>query len=131
MDKKIFIIEDDANILYGLQAKLRVEGFDVEISTGADVMEMIMLKLKYTRPDFIILDLLLPNNDGFEILKSIKADDEIKNSKIIIFSSLSDADSRNRGLSLGADQYIAKSELTIDELTEKIKRIISNQKRIK
>lgn len=130
MDKKIFIIEDDANILFGLQAKFRVEGFLVETNAGADKPEVLLTKIKEFKPDFIILDLMLPANDGFEIARVLKNDELTKHILVLVFTSLGDNDSRARGLEIGVDQYILKYEINLDELVQKIKKTIINREKM-
>ncbi len=129
MAKKIFIVEDDANLLYSLQAKLRIEGFEIEIDEGANKQE-IMKKIQKASPNYILLDLVLPQIDGFEIIKLIKADESLKNVPIFIFSNLSDNDSKARSMELGAEQFFIKSEFSVDESVTKIKNIIVNKNKI-
>ena len=129
MSKKIFIIEDDANLLYGLQAKLRIEGFDVEIDEGLDEQE-ILKKLQKTLPNYIILDLILPRIDGFEMIKAIKKDQTLNNIPIFIFSNLSDNDSKARSIDLGAEQFFIKNDFSVDEFVTKLKNIILNKSKI-
>lgn len=130
MNQKILIIEDDANILYSLEAKFSVEGFKVtSLSDGA--LNEIIDKIRSCRPDYIIMDLILPQVHGHEILAAIKADESISSIPIFVFSDLSDADSRTRGLSLGAERYFIKEEFSIDDFVAKVKKIISNKEKIK
>lgn len=125
--KKFFIIEDDANILYGLQAKFRIEGFDVEINDGTEEIEIIHSRLKLTKPDFVILDLLLPSVDGATLLKVLKSDEDLSNICIFTFSHLSEADSKKWTKMLGSDYYFIKNDFVIDEFVEKVKQIIINR----
>lgn len=127
-NKKILIIEDDANLLYGLQAKFRVAGFKVMIDEGADKIEA-MEKVKVSRPDYIVLDIILPKTDGFNLLAEIKADPAISKIPIFIFTNLSDSDSRRKGEKLGADFYLLKTELNLDEFVAKFQKIIENKER--
>lgn len=127
-NKKIFIIEDDANLLYSLLAKFRVEGFDVITDEGINKTE-IMEKIKVFRPDYIILDIILPKINGFQMLAEIKADQTISKIPIFIFTNLSDSDSRRKGKELGADFYLIKTELNIDEFVAKFKKIIGNKEK--
>ena len=128
-DKKILIIEDDANLLYGLQAKFRVEGFNVITDEGANKTEL-MDKIINFKPDYIILDIILPYINGFSFLAEIKADSSISKIPIFIFTNLSDDDSRRRGIELGADFYLVKAEMNLDEFVTKFKKIISNKERL-
>lgn len=125
-NKKILIIEDEANLLYGLQAKFRVAGFEVMTDEGSDKIEA-MEKIKAFKPDYIILDIILPRFDGFNLLAEIKADPEISMIPVFIFTNLSGADSRRRGQELGADFYLIKTEFNLDEFVAKFKKIINNR----
>lgn len=129
-NKKILIIEDDANLLYGLQAKFRVENFEVITDEGADKTEA-MEKIKALKPDYIILDIILPKINGFNMLSDIKADPAISKIPVFIFTNLSDSDSRQKGAALGADFYLIKDELNLDEFVAKFKKIIENKEKNK
>lgn len=129
-DKKILIIEDEANLLYGLQAKFKIAGFEVITDEGVDKTE-VMEKIIILKPDYIILDIILPRVDGFNLLAGIKADPEISPIPVFIFTNLSDEDSRRRGRSLGADFYLIKNELNLDEFVAKFEKIINNKEKLK
>ncbi len=125
--KKIFIIEDDANILYGLESQFAAADLDVEISEANEEIEELMSEIKDYDPDYIILDLILPKIDGFEVIKRIKGDDELNEKEIFIFTDLSDEDSRSRSLELGADYFFFKEEFDTFEFAEKVKKIVANK----
>lgn len=127
--KKIFIVEDDANILYGLEAQLTAADFEVEVSEADEEIEELMSKIKDFDPDYIILDVILPKVDGFEVIKKIKGDEELNEKEIFIFTDLSDEDSRSRSLELGADYFFFKEEFDIFEFAEKVKKIVHNKER--
>ena len=129
-NKKIFIIEDDANLLYGLESEFSADEFEVETATGDEEMEEMLDKIRDFDPDFIILDLILPKIDGFEIVKKLKGDDELSDKQVFIFTDLSDEDSRQRSLQLGADYVFFKEEFDTFEFAEKVKRIISTNEKI-
>lgn len=126
MNKKLFIIEDDITLLSSLQAKFSIEGFNVIVHNGATEVHEIIKLLKTAQPDLIILDLILPKVDGFELLGNIKATENINNIPVFVFSNLSDSDSKEKCKKLGADQYFVKSDFNIDQFIEKIKKIITN-----
>lgn len=128
-NQRIFIIEDDANILYGLEAEFTSADFEVETSEGDEELEEIFNRLEDFDPDFIILDLILPKLDGFDIIKKLKEDSELSEKQIFIFTDLSDKDSRERSLELGADYVFFKDEFDTFEFAEKVKRIVGNQKK--
>jgi DNA-binding response OmpR family regulator len=127
--KKIFIVEDDANILYGLEAQLTAADFEVEVSEADEEIEELMAKIKDFDPDYIILDVILPKVDGFEVVKRMKSDEELSEKEIFIFTDLSDEDSRSRSLELGADYFFFKEEFDTFEFAEKVKKIVRNQEK--
>lgn len=124
--KKIFIIEDDVNILYGLEGQFSSGDFELELSEGTEGLEEIMDRLREASPDYIILDLILPKIDGFDIIRKIKEDDELNDKEIFIFTDLSDEDSRQRSLELGADYFFFKEEFDTFQFAEKVKKIVAN-----
>lgn len=126
-EKKIFIIEDDANLLYGLESQFEADDFAVETATGDEELEELMQDMKDFSPDYIVLDLILPKIDGFEIIKKIKSDDELNDKQIFIFTDLSDEDSRQHSLELGADYVFFKEDFDTFEFAEKVKKIVANQ----
>ena len=130
MDKKIFVVEDDANILYSLEANFSAEGLDVQTSEGEEEIDELMDNIRDFHPDYLIIDVILPKLDGFEIIKKIKEDDELSELLIFIFSDISDEDSRGRSLEMGADYFFPKEEFDTYEFTEKVKKIMANQERL-
>ncbi|QQG52662.1 MAG: response regulator [Candidatus Falkowbacteria bacterium] len=127
--KKIFIIEDDANILYGLEAQFSNSGLEVEVSEAEEEAEELMDNLREFQPDFIVLDLILPKIDGFEIVKRLKSDEELGERQIFIFTDLSDEDSRQRSLEIGADYVFFKDDFDTFQFAEKVLKIIDNQEK--
>lgn len=127
--KKVFIIEDDANILYGLENQFTAADLDVEVSEADEDLEELIGKIKDYDPDYIVTDLILPKIDGFEVIKKLKEDEELREKEIFIFTDLSDEDSRSRSLELGADYVFFKEEFDTFEFAEKVKKIIANQEK--
>lgn len=129
--KKIYIIEDDANILYGMQAKFGVEGFETKINNGSALAVEIVNEIRDYKPDLIILDLILPRVDGFEVAKMLQADESLNQTPIFAFTSLSDNDSKERGLKLGINYYLLKTELSVDDVVAKVIKILKNKEKLK
>jgi DNA-binding response OmpR family regulator len=129
MNRKIFIIEDDINILTSLRAKLTVEGFSVIAEDGTGNITGLITKLRTSHPDYIILDLILPSIDGWDVVRMIKSDNELSHIPVLIFTNISDADSRTKGASLGIEYYFIKDDLIIDEFVDKVKKIILNREK--
>jgi len=130
MDKKIFIVEDDTNILYSLEANFSAEGLDVQTSEGEEEMDELLENIRDFEPDYLIIDVILPHLDGFEVIKKIKEDDELSDMPVFVFSDISDEDSRSRSLEIGADYFFPKDEFDTYEFTEKVKKIMANQERL-
>jgi len=130
MPKKAIIIEDDVNILYSLQSKFSVAGFEVEIDDGRLGDKEIVERIKKIKPGFIILDLVLPRADGFKILALLKADESLGAVPKFVFTNLSDQDSREKGMDLGASCYAIKSEMNIDEFVNKVLAVLKNVKMV-
>ncbi len=118
--KSILLVEDDPFLSNIYVIKLEEAGFNVDaLSKGEKVLETI----KEKNPDLILLDIVLPDMTGWEILEKIKKDSKIK-SKIIILSNLSQKNEKEKGLEMGADHYLVKAYYTPTELIEEIKKII-------
>jgi DNA-binding response OmpR family regulator len=117
--RKVLIIEDD-NFLQGLEgSKLKTEGYQVTVaSTG----EEAMVKIHEEGIDLILLDLILPNFDGFEILKKIKEDDKLKDIPVIVFSNLSEDKDIDKARNMGVSDFMVKSNFTLDELVDHVNR---------
>ena len=128
MKKSIFIIEDDISLASAMQTQFNLSGFNAEINRGSeDDMEDLINEIKKVDADIVILDLILPKFDGFEIIKKIRADEEVSDIYIFIFTDVSDEDSKARGLSVGANQYFIKEDFSVEEFTDKVRKIMENR----
>ncbi len=119
--KNILIIEDDEFLRGLINKKLLAEGFNV--ISAVDGEEGIK-KAKEQKPDLILLDLVLPNIDGFEVLEKVKADPDVSAVPVIILSNLSQKEDISKGIKLGAVDYIIKAQFTPEEIVEKVKNIL-------
>lgn len=122
--KNIFIIEDDIFLLQMYTAKFGQSGFVVESARDG---EEALKKLKDTDPskiDLVLLDLVLPKMDGFELLKYIRKDDKLKNLKIIAFTNLGQKEEIKKAIDYGADDYLIKAHFTPTEVVAKISEIL-------
>jgi DNA-binding response OmpR family regulator len=128
--KKIFIIEDDVNILYSLEADFNAADFDTTTSEAEEELDELVDNIRDVRPDYLVLDVILPKLDGFEIIKKLKDEAELSDLIIFVFSDISDEDSRSRSLEIGADYFFPKDEFDAYEFAEKVKKIIANQDRL-
>ncbi|MDP3982259.1 MAG: response regulator [bacterium] len=120
---KILIVEDDKFLRELIVQKLGKEGYDlVEAIDGEDGVA----QAKKEVPDLILLDLILPGIDGFEALTQIKADATVSKIPVIILSNLGQKDDIERGLKIGAQDYLIKAHFTPGEIVEKIKGILGS-----
>lgn len=116
--QKILIIEDDRFLRELISKKLVKEGF--EVSDAIDGEEGIK-KIKSEKPDLILLDLILPGIDGFEVLSKMKDDPAVSSLPVIILSNLGQKEDVEKGLKLGAVDYLIKAHFTPGEIIEKIR----------
>jgi DNA-binding response OmpR family regulator len=121
MKKNILIIEDDEFFRELITKKLFSDGFKV---TEAGDGKKGILKVKESKPDLILLDLLLPDIDGFEVLSTVKEDSETASIPVVILSNLSSKEDIEKGLKLGASDFLIKSQVASDEITDKIKSFL-------
>ena len=118
---KILIVEDDKFLRELLVRKLEGEGFNTIIAIDGDEG---FRKVKEESPQLILLDLILPGIDGFEVLKNIKSDQAIAKIPVIILSNLGQKEEVEKGLRAGADDYLIKAHFTPDEIIAKIKKVL-------
>ncbi len=117
---KILIVEDELHIAQLFRHQLEMDGYAVSIATrGAEVLA----KAQYERPDLISLDVMLPDINGFEVLRQLKTDPETKDIPVIITSIVAD---QEKGFALGATDYITKPLDKLQLLTS-VRRILAQQ----
>lgn len=116
--KKILIVEDDQFLVKVYSTKLSSEGFEIEMATTGDEA---LTKATNLKPVLILLDIMLPGQNGFEVLKSLKKGKSTKTIPVIILSNLGQGSDVEKGLALGADDYLIKTNLSINEVVDKIK----------
>jgi len=118
---KILIIEDDKFLRELITKKVGKEGYEV---VGAMDGEEGLTMAGKEQPSLILLDLILPTMDGFEVLRRLKEQETTKNIPIIILSNLGQKEDIDKGMQLGATDYMIKAHFTPGEITEKIKSIV-------
>lgn len=118
---KILLVEDDINLREIYAARLQVEGYEV-ISAG-DGEEALAVAVR-ERPDLIISDVMMPKISGFDMLDILRSTPETKNVKVIVMTALSQEEDRKRGEQLGADKYVVKSQVTLDDVVSMVREIL-------
>lgn len=118
MAKTILIIEDDKFLRELITQKLIKEGYNV--SEAIDGEEGIK-KVKEEKPDLVLLDLILPGIDGFEVLSRMREESTLSSIPVIILSNLGQKDDVEKGLKMGAIDYLIKAHFTPGEIIDKIK----------
>lgn len=121
-NKKVLIIEDDPFIADVYVLKLESEGYDVETAEDGIIG---LNKLKKKKYDIILLDILMPNLDGFKVLEQIKMNPEVSKIPVVILTNLSQKKDIQKGLDLGATDYIIKTKFTPTEVVKTINKVLN------
>jgi len=115
---KILLIEDEKEVAELYRLKLSLDGYDVTIAeNGQEGLD----KTIKVDPELIFLDIKMPGMDGFEVLKELRASVKTKNTPVIILSNLDEQELIEKGLTLGANEYLIKSQFTPEGISNKIK----------
>lgn len=121
----ILIVEDDVFLADLYRSKFQLEGFEVNVAyDGEKGLEL----LKKSSPDVVLLDLILPKVGGFEILEAMKEDKKTKDIPVILLTNLSQKADVDRGLKIGADDYLIKAHFMPSEVVTKIKKIVADKR---
>ena len=120
MAKYVLIVDDAPNIVLSLEFLVKKEGYDVySVSNGEEAMKAIRERI----PDLILLDVMMPRKDGYEVCQELRANPAWKDIKIIMLTAKGRDVEREKGLALGADDYVTKPFAT-RELVDKIKGLL-------
>jgi len=122
----ILLVEDDSFISGMYQTKLASLGYNVElVDNGEDAASRL---LEDPLPDLVLLDIVLPKKDGFEILEDMRKEDRTKDLPVILLTNLGQKPDVERGIKLGADDYVIKAHYTPTEVVEKIVTVLKGKK---
>ena len=127
--KKVLIVEDDP-MLVEIYRKKFSEDHIFEIitaSSGTETEKMVAQE----KPDLILLDLILPEEDGFQVLEKVRKTEAGKDIKIIVFSNLSQEEEKEKAMNLGADDFMVKSDFTPQQIMDKIKELFDDELELK
>lgn len=121
---KIMLVEDDNNLREIYEARLLAEGY--EIVSAKDGEEALALAVK-ERPDLIISDVMMPKISGFDMLDILRSTPETKDTKVIMMTALSQAEDKARADKLGADRYLVKSQVTLEDVAKVAREVLQGE----
>ena len=123
MAKKILIADDEPNIIISLEFLLRREGYEVVVAQdGVEALAQVRAE----RPDLLILDVMMPHRNGFEVCQDLRQDPEFKDLRIMMLTAKGRDTEVSKGLALGADVYMTKPFST-KELIAKVKTLMDSE----
>ncbi len=122
MNKKILLVEDEPTLQKTIGEVLKKENYEVfsalDGKTGLDLVQK-------EKPDLILLDLILPKMNGFEVLEELKSKEETKNIPVIILTNLERNEDINRALELGATTYLVKANYDLKDVIKKVEQVFN------
>ncbi len=122
MKKRVLIIEDEQVLIKALELAFSPEDFSLRIAGDGLAGLELARKIK---PDLILLSIILPRLSGFEVLKRLKADKELKQIPVLIISSLGNKTDVNKGIEMGAVDYLIKTKCGVNVIIDRAKQILT------
>ena len=123
MTKKLLIVDDEPNIAISLEFLMRREGFDVALAKDG---EEGLAKIREIKPDLVLLDVMMPKMDGFQVCRAVREDAELAGICIVMLTAKGREAEVEKGLSLGANAYIPKPFST-SALVSKVKSLLASK----
>jgi DNA-binding response OmpR family regulator len=120
---RILLVEDDDSLASVYVTRLQAEGFDVRRVANGE--EALAAALDY-RPNLILLDVMMPRVSGFDVLDILRNTPETANTKVIMLTALSQESDHERATSLGADDYLVKSQVVISDVVDRIRHHLAD-----
>jgi DNA-binding response OmpR family regulator len=121
MAKKILIADDEQNIVISIEFLLRREGFDVVVAGDG---EEALAKARAERPDLVLLDVMMPKMNGFDVCQALRADPELAGMRVMMLTAKGRETEVSKGLGLGADAYMTKPFST-KELVAQVRSLLA------
>lgn len=119
---KVLLVEDDNNLREIYEARLQAEGYDI---VSARDGEEALVVAKAEQPDLVISDVMMPKISGFEMLDILRNTEGLKDVKVIMLTALGQAEDQTRADSLGADRYLVKSQVTLEDIVNAAKQLLT------
>jgi two-component system, OmpR family, alkaline phosphatase synthesis response regulator PhoP len=124
MKPSVLLVDDEPNIVLSLEFLMKQAGYDVRIARDGDAA---LQAVSDRTPDLILLDVMTPGRDGYEVCQTIRANPAWRDIKIVMLTAKSREVEREKGLALGADDYITKPFST-RELVDRVKRLLADER---
>jgi two-component system, response regulator len=121
---KVAIIEDDMAIVQMYRTKFESEGY--EVATAPDGITGLQL-IETFQPDIILLDLMMPNMNGLDMLGRLRNQPSGKNAKVVVLTNMGDTETATKVFKMAADDYIVKAELTPKQVAERVKALLAKE----
>ena len=122
MDKKVLIADDEQNIVISLEFLMKREGYQVEVANDG---EEAVRRIRASRPDLVLLDVMMPKKSGFEVCQEVKSDPALGGVRILMLTAKGRDTEVAKGLALGADAYMTKPFST-RELVDKVRSLLEH-----
>jgi len=123
--KKVLLVEDDPDQILIYQSKFELEGFFLIVADNyRDAIKFAL----YDKPDLIMLDLLLGNENGLDVLDELKKNPETNKIPVIVFTNFDTEETKDKAFKLGAIDYLVKAQVTPGEIVKKMKMLIEQKK---
>jgi CheY-like chemotaxis protein len=123
MSKVLLLIEDDPLMLRMYRKIFKLEGYQVELAAGG---QEGLDKAKSDKPTLVLLDIMMPKMDGFEVLGKLKEDPETKDIPVVVLTNLAGTQDAKKAMEMGALKYIIKSEQDPKEVATLVKEVLEN-----
>src|SRR5688572_30567670 len=120
---KILLVEDDNNLREIYEARLQAEGYDI---VAAPDGESALVVAKKELPDLVISDVMMPRISGFEMLDIMRNTEGLKHVKVIMLTALGQAEDKTRADALGADKYLVKSQVTLEDIVKSASELLGD-----
>jgi two-component system alkaline phosphatase synthesis response regulator PhoP len=114
----IVLADDEAFIRLAYKEGLERAGYDIEVAEDG---EEALAKVKAIKPQLVMLDLMMPKMNGFDVLKMIKADNDLKHILVVILSNLSQPQDETEAIKAGAAEFLVKADYSLEQITDKVK----------
>lgn len=121
---KVAIIEDDPAIIQMYKLKFETEGYEVQ--TALDGQEGLAL-IESFKPDAVLLDLMMPNMNGMEMLSQLRSSAEGRETKVIVLTNMGDTETATKVYKMAADDYIVKAEMTPLQVVERVRKLLDKK----